>query len=168
MPGASLVSSTLSLENKSRSLHFGLQPLFLVFWGALALVGNHARHRRRDSRFSRHAPRLFSHVDHLFLSALHGVERLAQSRRGTKQFIPGSSHLKVARPWGRHSIRLLKVEQALQINQAVGRRRGKRSANQAVGFAEQRRTEIANGIGHIHVIENVSRVDAKRQIVAII
>src|SRR3989454_3249819 len=60
----------------------------------------------------------------------------------------------------------LEIEGYLQVNAPISRRRRVRPACKAVGLAEERRTQIADGSGEIDVIEDVSRRDAKCQIVA--
>src|SRR5204862_1800624 len=52
----------LTQQRIPASIQWPLKPIFLVLWRPLAFVGNHARHRRRNARFARHATRLFSHV----------------------------------------------------------------------------------------------------------
>src|SRR5207302_559807 len=61
----------------------------------------------------------------------------------------------------------LKVEQALQVDQAICCRRRKRTDGQCVRLQThgRGRAQIAKGIGHIHYVKDISRVDAERQIV---
>ena len=62
----------------------------------------------------------------------------------------------------------LEIEGYLQIDPAIGRRRRVRSAGKPVGLAEERRTQVADRSGEIDVIENVSGVNAERQIVPVV
>src|SRR5260370_21639953 len=48
------------------------------------------------------------------------------------------------------------------------RRRGVRPAGKTVGLTKERRTQIADRLGEIDVVENVSRGNAERQIVTIV
>lgn len=63
---------------------------------------------------------------------------------------------------------LLKVKHALQQNRPIGGRRRKWPPKQSIGLPKERRTEIPNGIQHIHLVEDVLRVDTERQVVAVI
>src|SRR5206468_5660986 len=63
------------------SVQLPLKPIFLVLWRPLAFVGNHARHRRRNARFARHATRLFSHVDYLLLPPFHFAGKVNATAR---------------------------------------------------------------------------------------
>ena len=62
----------------------------------------------------------------------------------------------------------LEAERYLQVDPAIRSGRGVRTTREVIGLAEERRTQIADGRGKIDVIENVSRRNAERQIVAAI
>ncbi|PYT99709.1 MAG: hypothetical protein DMG38_10345 [Acidobacteria bacterium] len=59
--------------------------MFFVFLRAFSFVGDHSRNGWSDSGFSRHAPRLFYHVDGFLLSPLHDSERLTQASNRRKR-----------------------------------------------------------------------------------
>src|SRR6267143_4221035 len=62
----------------------------------------------------------------------------------------------------------LEAERHLQVDAPVCGGRGVRAARKAIGLAEERRTQIADGRGKVHVIENIPRRNAERQIVTVV
>src|SRR6202008_1990599 len=60
----------------------------------------------------------------------------------------------------------LEAERHLQIDAPVGGVAPVRPAGDAVGLAEERRTQVADGRGHVRLIEDISRGNRKRQAVS--
>ena len=106
--------------------------MLLVFLRAFPFVRNHAGGGGCDARLSRHAARFFTYINRLFLPSLHFQRKVISLARAE-----GS-------PWNRDAaqrtgvflfslrVNRLEIKLALQINEAVRRRRGKRPADQTV------------------------------------
>ncbi len=137
--------------NKSKSRHgrerfllqFLVQQVFPVLGRLFPFVGDDARHRGRQTGISRPAAGLHAFVQYLFAFPFH-----SQLTQPTKWQLEREGHLK--------------------IKPAIGCGIAVRSAREAVGFTKERRPEIPDGRGQVHVVENVSRVHRERHSVAAI
>src|SRR6266436_3221087 len=64
--------------------------------------------------------------------------------------------------------RCLEAERHLQIESAIARQSGERAARNGIRLTKQRRAQIADRRGQIHVVEDVPRRNAERQVIAMV
>jgi hypothetical protein len=140
----------------------------MLLW-TLALVGNHPGSCWRNAGFSRDSTRLFTQVNRFLLSLLHFRRKIIPIARRKEDFGTAGGHIGTeVNLCVKAQVSPLKIELALQINQAIRCRRGKRPACQVVGLAQKWRTQIADWIAQVHLIKDISRVDTERNVVAVI
>lgn len=141
-----------------------------MFLCAFPLVRNHAGYGRRDTGLSRHSACLFANVNRLFLPPLHFRRKviLTLLRREACSIVTVRGNRFDDR-YEKQPCEALKIEQKLKFNLAIRGGRGKRTAGQCDRLETHGRgcAQIANRIVQVHVIEDISRVDAKREVVAV-
>lgn len=120
--------------------------------GMLSLVRDHARSRRRDAGIARRPPRLHSGIQNFLFTPLHCFFPARPVQARPEILLAG---------W-------LECELQLQVDPPVSRRRRIRLPRKRICFAKKWRAQVSNGGPEVHIVKQVPRVHAERQIVSVV